>query len=151
LIARGNGAAQYKAFDDAVAALGSPDSGKGLLADAARRAAAGDEQASMTGAVAAFKSYLAAHANIVNLDRTGASQQAIAAALASGQGTANGAFEAFDQAIQRVSVLTQQEFDGHIGSARSHITGLAIAISLGFVLVAVLVLYGFQRRIGEYR
>ena len=105
----------------------------------------------MNSAVAAFKSFLAAHANIVNLDRTGASQQAIAAALASGQGTANGAFEAFDQAIQRVSVLTQQEFDGHIGSARSHITGLAIAISLGFVLVAVLVLYGFQRRIGEYR
>jgi hypothetical protein len=151
LIARGNGAAQYKAFNDAVAALGSPDSGKGLLAEAARRAAAGDEQASMNGAVAAFKSYLAAHATIANLDSNGASPQAITTALAAGPGTANGAFEAFDQAIQRVSVLTQQEFDGHIRSARGHITGLAIAISLAFLLVAVLVLYGFQRRIGEYR
>ena len=79
------------------------------------------------------------------------SQQAIAAALAAGPGTANGAFDTFDQAIQRVSVLTQQEFDGHIRSARSHITGLAIGISLAFLLVAILVLYGFQQRIGEYR
>jgi hypothetical protein len=151
LIARGNGAAQYKAFDDAVAALGTPDSGKGLLAEAARRAAAGDEQTSMNVAVASLKSYLAAHANIANLDKAGASQQAITAALAAGPTTANGAFEAFDQAIQRVSVLTQQEFDGHIRSARSHVTGLVIASSLVFLLVAVLVLYGFQQRIGEYR
>ena len=95
---------------------------------------------------------LAAHATIYQLDvKEGESQKAIAAALAAGPGTANGAFETFDQAIQRVSVLTQQEFDGHIRSARGHITGLAIAISLAFLLVAILVLYGFQQRIGEYR
>jgi hypothetical protein len=151
LIARGNGAAQYKAFDDAVAALGGPDSGKGLLADASRQAAPGDEKASMGDAVAAFKSYLAAHAKIQQLDSNGASQQAIAAALAAGPGTANGAFETFDRAIQQVSDRTQQEFDGHIRSARRHIAGLGIGISLAFLLVAVLVLYGFQQRIGEYR
>lgn len=105
----------------------------------------------MRSAVAAFTSFLAAHATIEQLDSTGQSQQAIAAALAAGPGTANGAFDAFDQAIQRVSVLTQQEFDRHIGSARGHITGLAIGISIAFLLVAVLVLYGFQQRIGEYR
>ena len=105
----------------------------------------------MNRAVAAFKSYLAAHGTIHQLDSSGDSQQAIAAALAAGAGTANGAFETFDQAIQRVSVLTQQEFGGHIGSARGHITGLAIGVSLAFLLVAILVLYGFQQRIGEYR
>jgi len=105
----------------------------------------------MNSAVAAFQSFLAAHANIEQLDSNGDSQKAIVAALAAGPGTANGAFDTFDQAIQRVSVLTQQEFDGHIRSARSHITGLAIGISLAFLLVAILVLYGFQQRIGEYR
>ncbi len=151
LIARGNGAAQYKAFDSAVKELGGPNFNAGLLGDAAGRAAPGEERTSLTSAVAAFKSYLTAHAKIQQLDSNGDSQQAIAAALAAGPGTANGAFEAFDQAIQRVSVLTQQEFGGHIGSARSHITGLAIGISLAFLLVAILVLYGFQQRIGEYR
>ncbi len=50
-----------------------------------------------------------------------------------------------------MSVLTQQEFNAHIRSARGHVTGLAIGISLAFLLVAILVLYGFQQRIGEYR
>jgi len=62
----------------------------------------------MNSAVAAFRSFLAAHANIEQLDSNGQAQQAIAAALAAGPGTANGAFDTFDQAIQRVSVLTQQ-------------------------------------------
>jgi hypothetical protein len=151
LIARGNGAAQYKAFDTAVTALGGPDLSKGLLAEAVRRAGAGDEQSSMAGAVTAFKAYLAAHTRIQQLDSGGQSNQAIAAALAGGPGTANGAFDTFDQAILRVSSLTQREFDAHIRSARRHVTGVAIGISLGFLLVGALVLYGFQQRIGEYR
>jgi tetrahydromethanopterin S-methyltransferase subunit F len=151
LIARGNGASKYDALRGAVKDLGGPNFNSGFLGEAVRRAAAGEERSSMSSAVAAFKSFLAAHANIEQLDSTGQSQQAIAAALAAGPGTANGAFDAFDQAIQRVSVLTQQEFDGHIRSARGHITGLAIGISLAFLLVAILVLYGFQQRIGEYR
>lgn len=151
LIARGNGASKYAALRTAVNDLGGPNFSGGFLGDAVRRATAGEERTSMSSAVAAFTSFLAAHATIEQLDSTGQSQQAIAAALAAGPGTANGAFDAFDQAIQRVSVLTQQEFDRHIGSARGHITGLAIGISIAFLLVAVLVLYGFQQRIGEYR
>jgi hypothetical protein len=151
LIARGNGAAQYKAFDAAVAALGGPDFTKGLLASAVQRAAPGDEQTSITAAVTAFKAYVAAHAKIQQLDSGGQPQQAHDAALAGGSGTANGAFDTFDQSIQRVASLTQQEFDSHIRSARRRVTGVAIGISLGFILVAALVLYGFQQRIGEYR
>ena len=151
LIARGNGASKYDALRSAVKDLGGPNFNAGFLGEAARRAAAGEERTSMNSAVAAFKSFLAAHANIEQLDSNGQSQQAIAAALAAGPGTANGDFDTFDQAIQRVSVLTQQEFDRHIRSARGHITGLAIGISLAFLLVAILVLYGFQQRIGEYR
>jgi hypothetical protein len=151
LIARGNGASKYDALRSAVKDLGGPNFNGGFLGEAVRRAAAGEERSSMNGAVAAFKSFLAAHANIEQLDSTGQAQQAIAAALAAGPGTANGAFDTFDQAIQRVSVLTQQEFDAHIRSARGHMTGLAIGISLAFLLVAILVLYGFQQRIGEYR
>lgn len=151
LIARGNGAAQYKAFDTAVATLGAPDFTKGLLGTAAQRAGAGAEQSSISDAVTAFKAYLAAHTKIQQLDSGGQAQQAAAAALAGGPGTANGAFDTFDQAIQKVSGLTQQEFDAHIRSARRRVTGVAFGISLGFLIVAALVLYGVQQRIGEYR
>src|SRR5439155_21066049 len=151
LIARGNGASKYNAFKSAVKDLGGPNFNGGFLGEAVRRAAAGEERTSMNSAVAAFKSYLAAHAKIEQLDSNGNAQQAIAAALAAGPGTANGAFDTFDETIRHVSDLTQRQFTGHIGSARGHITGLAIGISLAFLLVAILVLYGFQQRIGEYR
>ncbi len=151
LIARGNGAGQYRDFDAAVARLGNPATGAGLLRQASRHASTSDEQAQVTAAGQALSAYLAVHDKIHTLDTTGSSPQAITMALATGSGSSNDAFDRLDAALQQTGVLTQGQFDSRIRSAGRRLAGVAIGTSIGFLLVAALVLYGFEQRIREYR
>ena len=152
LIARGNGAAQYADFTAKVAKPGDPGSLTALMAEAARRAQGNpDQQSAVADAQQSLQVYLTAHTQIQALDSSGAPQQAIAKALATGPGSANQAFDSFDQSIQRAASLTQQQGESHLASARSRLSGLSIETTIGFLVVALLVLYGFQQRIQEYR
>lgn len=151
LIARGNGAAQYTDFVAAVAQLGSTTTGKGLLGEAASRANSADEQTALAQATTALQAYLTAHDHIHTLDTSGQSTQAIAAALASGSGSSNQAFDTLDSSLTSARSQVQKEFDGHISDARSRLAGLAIGLTIGFLVSALLVIYGFQLRIREYR
>ncbi|GAC1370818.1 MAG: hypothetical protein NVSMB32_15150 [Actinomycetota bacterium] len=71
--------------------------------------------------------------------------------MASGPGSSNQAFDDFNTALSHTVALVSAEFNNHITSASHHLRGVAIGISAGFLAVAVLVLFGFQQRIKEYR
>jgi hypothetical protein len=151
LLARGDGAAQYQDFDAAVAQLGTPASGKGFLGQASQEGGSTDEKNQVATAGQALQAYLTIHTKIQNLDSTGSSPQAISLALATGSGSSNDAFNQVDTALQQSQTITQGEFDGDITSAGHHLGGVAIGTSIGFLLVAFLVMYGFQQRIKEYQ
>lgn len=151
LLARGDGAAQYQDFNAAVGQLGTTSSGKGLLEQAYQEAGSSDEQSQVTAAGQALQTYVSVHTKIQSLDSTGSSPQAITLALATGSGSSNDAFNSLDTALQDSETITQGEFDASITSAGHHLAGVAIGTSLGFLLVALLVIYGFQQRIREYR
>lgn len=152
LIARGNGATQYQDFDAAMTQIGTVASGKGLLNQATSDAGSdGAESAAIGNADRALQSYRSLHSQIQALDTGGQSSPAITKALAAGPGSANAAFDAFDTAVTGASNLASAAFTVDINQAGNRLGGLAIATSVGFLAVAILVLYGLGRRIREYR
>ena len=156
LIARGNGAAQYQDFDAALTQIGTVGAGQaggtGLLQRATTTAGAdAAETAAISNADQALQDYRALHAKIQGLDAGGQSAQAITQALASGPGSANAAFDAFDAGVTTASTLASATFTDDVNRAGHRLAGVAIGTSVGFLAAAVLVLYGFGLRILEYR
>jgi hypothetical protein len=164
LIARGNGSAFDEAFKaetlqlvdrpltDALvedAAQGKVQF-KGLLADEIKQGGFPGERAAAVRALRAYQQFLAADAAVRARASTGDHDGAVALALGSSQGQLGAAFADLDAALGAAIEIDQREFDQAISRATPNLA-LNLAIPLCAVGIAVLVVWGLQPRIAEYR
>jgi hypothetical protein len=145
LIGRGNGSA----FDDDFATQATP---LPTLLDQARQVATPSEATTLDTATTALGQYLAVHRDVRRLDTSGQFDQAVVLAVKGGTASAsNAAFTRFDDRVSSALDAAQAEFGTHITAAHRHLRGLTAAIPVVLLLGGALALYGFQRRINEYR
>jgi CHASE3 domain sensor protein len=105
----------------------------------------------LSRARAALRTFGSVHQQIRHLDQSGHLDQAVT--LASGQG--NGDLPAVSSNVDSVFAQgidsSQQNFDHAISSASSDLAGVLVAIAVLAILAALLVLFGLQPRLSEYR
>jgi hypothetical protein len=146
LIGRGNGGAFDDDFDTQSATLGP------LLDQAQGVAVSAAEQAKVRDATVALQQYLTVHRSIRSLDDGGKFDDAVKLAVGGGTGSAaNRAFAAFDAPVTDALNTSQADFVAHISTGRHRLGGLTTAIVVVMLASGALALYGFQKRINEYR
>ena len=144
LIARGNGAAFEQSWKDQVA-----DATQQL------KSAASGGGSDVSDAQAAFQSYAARHVVIRQLDDGGNYDAAVALALhpaadQNGQPTKD-AFAEFDRSSQNALAASSARADDDLGDAADRLGNLRWIVLIGGLLVALLVVLGYARRLREYR
>jgi len=148
LAERGTGQAYRDDFGHLMSTLcGSQACRAGLLGyarDLADRAGSASHVADIQAKAAAF--WKKAN-DVVTLDNDGNYKDAVAVATSD----QTDASQILDTAIAGESAQAQSRFDSAAHDARSGFAVLAVALTLGLLLAAVLVLVGLQPRIGEYR
>lgn len=164
LIARGNGAAFDNAFKTETAllvsggltpeAIGLATRGQfrfgGLLADEVRSASFPGERDAAVALLRAYRRFLLADASIRARIAVGDYDHAVALALGSSAGQLAAAFDDLQLAFDQVIAILQRHFDEAIAAA-SPGQPLIVGLPLLGMSVAVLVLWGVQPRIAEYR
>jgi len=148
LAERGTGQAYRTEFDRLMGNLcGDKTCRAGLLAYAhhvADRTGSASDVASIQDDAAKF--WKTAN-DVTDLDNQGLYKNAVDLAV----GDQADASQKLDASIANESEQAQARFDRAAGDARSGFALLAVALTLGLLLAAVLVLVGLQPRIGEYR
>jgi hypothetical protein len=148
LAERGTGAVYRAAYADVIGKLCGDDACRGgLLGYARELAARTDTQPQITEIqddAAAFQSVVD---RVVSLDESAEYRSAVALAV---EGQAAAA-QALDSSIAAESGEAQVRFDDAAHDARRGFAVLAIALTLGLLLAALLVFVGLQPRIAEYR
>jgi hypothetical protein len=109
------------------------------------------EQAELASARSAFSSYQGLHGQIRQDDHNGNLAKAVALASGSSANLLPAVSSSLDGALSNGIGTSQATFVSATSSADSDLDGLVWGLAVGSVLVAVLVLVGFQRRIEEYR
>ena len=115
----------------------------------------GEREAALSAATYWAK-YLAIDGQIRSLDRSGDHAGAVALDIGTNEGQSNWAFDTYDQYMAQTIEINQKSFDGSI---QAIFTDLGGTTSLGAdtllpilsLLIAVLVWFGLQPRIAEYR
>jgi hypothetical protein len=150
LAERGTGGAYRAEFDRLMKLLcQNRDCAGGLLADAYDVADRTDSTSNIAGIQEAAAAFWSEADAVVELDDKGEFVAAVDRAVDdAGQA---GAASALDASIVEESRNAQERFDAAARDARSGFAVLAVALVLGLLLAAVLVLVGLQPRIQEYR
>lgn len=114
--------------------------------DQATRVVTGDRAA--TGALAAYQ---AAHKKINQLDVDGQWDDAVTAATGSGAGSANAAFQQYDEATRENLTTASREAVNGLDSAGILLWPVGILILLAGLVAAVAAWWGVSLRLDEYR
>jgi hypothetical protein len=115
----------------------------------------GEREAALSAATY-WSKYLAIDGQIRSLDRSGDHEGAVALDIGTNQGQSNWAFDTYDQYMAELIDINQKEFERSIQQIFSDLGG---ATSFGAdtvlpvlsLLIALLVWFGLQPRIAEYR
>ena len=164
LIARGNGAAFDRAFKvetgqlvsseltvDMIdlAARGQVRFG-GLLAGEMRSATFPGERDAATAVLRAYRQFLLADAAVRAKAAAGDYDGAVAMTLGSGAGQLGAAFDDLEASFDQAIAILQRYFDWAIAAAGPSMP-LIFGLPLVGISIAILVLWGVQPRIAEYR
>jgi hypothetical protein len=147
---RGTGAAYVAAFDDVVARLGGEDGSGGLLATA-RAMSNGNARSSVDAIAYELTAYRRAHDAVRALDDAGSYDDAVALALSEAGGGEAAAATRLNLTIEAGIGEARGAFDRGAAESRDGFTGILVASGIGTLVAAALVLFGFDRRIGEFR
>jgi hypothetical protein len=148
LAERGTGDVYRAAYVDLVKKLcGGRECRGGTLGYAHQLAARTGTEAQITGIQDDATNFQSVVEQVVSEDEN--AEYARAVALAVGEQAA--AAQALDTSIAAETAEAQVRFDAAADDARGGFAVLAIALTLGLLLAAVLVLVGLQPRIAEYR
>jgi hypothetical protein len=116
---------------------------------------AGEREAALS-ATTYWANYLAVDAQIRPLEHGGDHTAAVALDIGVAQGQSNWAFNNYDQQVANIIAINQKEFDksiqqifGDLGGSAS--IGADTLLPILAVLIAILVWFGLQPRISEYR
>jgi hypothetical protein len=109
------------------------------------------EQRQLSQAAKAFASYASLHDQIRHDDTTGQLTSAVALASGSGAQRLPAVSSALNGILSGGIDGSQATFVNATSGAASDLNGLTWGLAIGAILVAVLVLIGFQPRIAEYR
>ena len=114
-------------------------------------AAGASERAQLARAAAAFAAYGRLHDHIRQLDAGGDLGGAVAVASGSSAADLPATSATFDSLLVQGIAGSQQTFTSTTSDAAGDLRGLVIALAVGAIAVALLVLVGLQPRVAEYR
>ena len=121
------------------------------LLDASGASMDSSEQAQLSRASSAFRSYAALHTQIRQRDNGGDLAGAVTLASGSGSSRLPATSSELTGILSGGIDASQATFVNTTSGAASDLDGLVWALAVGAILVAALVLIGFQPRIAEYR
>ena len=147
LVARGGSPEDLTDFDKATAAIAPPG---GLLGEARSLARRSGSTAAIDQLDATFAQYLALHGRIATLEQGGLFDGADRLAVGPTAPEAT-LFDSLNNGLGTQIDTAQRRFSRSATDATSALDGLWLAIPLLVSAAAVLVLFGLQQRIGEYR
>jgi len=115
----------------------------------------GERQAALSAATF-WSKYLALDGQIRSLERGGDHAGAIALDIGTNEGQSNWAFDSYDQYVAQLIDINQKEFDRSIQQIFSDLGGATsfgadTVLPILSLLIAILVWFGLQPRIAEYR
>jgi len=147
LIERGGGQAFVTDFEDVMHRLVGKTGSSGLIAQAREVARRTNSQSGITTLATQFADLQRLHTKIRALDDGGNYEQAVATATGQQADLVTKINATINTEIDQAKARLEQ----HTSDARSGFGVLAVAIPVLVLLAALLVLYGLQRRITEYR
>ncbi|MGE5414192.1 MAG: hypothetical protein ACM3NW_08455, partial [Syntrophomonadaceae bacterium] len=149
LAARGGGDAYAADFDAVTKAVGRPD-GSGLLADVTGLERKPGEHLALTDLSRMLGRYVDVHGRIAALEQSAQFPQAVALAVGARAQEAP-LSDRMSSSLERLIGSAQTRFEQDVADGRSALSGLFVGVVLLLGAAVVLSLFGFGRRLREYR